>query len=719
MPIHTFQKEIAGRTLKVESGTLAQQANGSVVLTYGETVLLATAVMGSERVGINYFPLTVDYDEKFYAAGRIKGSRWVKREGRPTEEAILSGRLIDRAIRPRFDLRLRREVQVVITVLSFDNENDPDIIALIGASTALGVSNIPWAGPIGAVRIGKMADQWLINPTYELREKAELDIVFAGTEERINMIEGGLSEVPEEVVLQAAELAKEHIRAVIYFQKEIADALAPQKTALQYRAPETDLKAIFETAVGARLKTAIFQPDLGHRWSEAAGELKNQFIQAVIERFGDAANAKEASELFEEALDELLHHRIIQEGLRPDARKFDELRPLHCLVGLLPRTHGSGLFQRGETQALSVVTLGSPGLEQYLEGMEIVGTKRFMHHYNFPPFSTGETGRLSGPGRREIGHGALAERALAPVMPPKETFPYTIRIVSEILSSNGSTSMASVCGSTLALMDAGVPIAKPVAGIAMGLMTDTSGEYRVLTDIQGPEDHHGDMDLKVAGTAEGITALQMDVKIDGITTEMLGAALTQAKKARLEILKVMEALIAQPRETLSPHAPRIFTIQINPQRIRDVIGPGGKTIHAITEETGVTIDVEDSGLIFVTAPKEDAAKKALKWIEDLTREVKVGEVFQGKVTRILDFGAIVEILPGQDGLVHISEMAPHRIERVEDVMQLGSIVPVKVMAVHPDGKISLSMTAVNEPEGARARASEPRFSRPSQRPRSF
>ncbi|MDP3795304.1 MAG: polyribonucleotide nucleotidyltransferase [bacterium] len=694
---HTFQTEIAGRMLKVETGKLAEHASGAAVIQYGDTVLLATAVMGGERTGIDYFPLTVDYDEKLYAAGRIKGSRWVKREGRPTDEAILSGRLIDRAIRPRFDHRLRRDIQVIITVLSFDNENDPDVLALIGASLALGISNIPWDGPIAGVRIGRIDERWVINPTYAEREVSDLDIALAGTKDRINMIEAGAKEVPEEVIAAAAELAQQEIAKIIAFQEDVIRTINTEKMPLVAAAPDATLHQDFAAIVGDRLGEAMFREDMGHRWSEEARKLKDAFVETVAERHHDESKRQAAAELFEEKVNEVLHRNILEKGRRPDGRAADELRELRCMTGMLPRTHGSGLFQRGETQVLSVLTLGAPGLEQHLESMEIVGTKRFMHHYNFPPFSVGETGRLSGPGRREIGHGALAERALEPLLPPKAEFPYAIRIVSEVLSSNGSSSMASVCGSTLALMDAGVPLKKPVAGIAMGLVTDSAGNYRVLTDIQGPEDHHGDMDLKVAGTADGITAMQMDVKIDGITIAMLRDGLLQARKARLEILRVMRSEIEKPRENLSPYAPRVFTVQINPQRIRDVIGPGGKTIHAITEQTGVTIDIEDSGLVFVTAPKEDAAKKALEWIENLTHEIKEGEVFQGKVSRIMDFGAIVELLPGQDGLVHISELAHWRVNRVEDIVKVGGIIPVKVIAVHPDGKISLSHKATQEP----------------------
>lgn len=682
-----YETSFAGRPLTLEIGELAQKADAAVKARYGDTVVLATVVMGKyPREGINYFPLTVDFDEKLYAAGRIKGSRWIKREGRPTDEAILSARMIDRTIRPLFNSRVRNEVQVVVTNLSFDGENDPDIPAIIAVSTALAISDIPWAGPVAALRIGKSGENYLFNPTYAERETSLMDVVIAGPGGLANMIEAKASEVSEKDLSAGLEKAQEELKQILQFQNKIAAEIGEKKIVL----PQSDeeLRTKIRSATKGRLEEFLFRNDM-----EAVNVLKKDVIAESIGENYSLLN--EADLLFEEELDRLLHQNILLHTRRPDGRALDEIRPLRAEVGVLPRTHGSGLFERGETQAFSVLTLGAPGLEQSLETMEFVGTKRYIHHYNFPPFSTGETGRIGAPGRREIGHGALAEKALESVIPPKDKFPYTIRIVSEILSSNGSTSMAAVCGSTLALMDAGVPITSPVAGISIGLMTESETDpqknYRLLTDIQGPEDHHGDMDFKAAGTEKGLTAIQMDTKIRGLTPPIIGAALEEAKKARLKILGVMSSAIASPRANLSPYAPRILTITIDPEKIRNVIGPGGKVINQITGETGVTIDIEDSGLIFITSNNEAEAKRALEWISNITHEVKPGEIFTGRVTRILNFGAFVEILPGQQGLVHISELAPRRVEKVEDIVKTGDMVKVRVKNIDNEGRINLSM----------------------------
>ena len=692
MEIKKFQTEIGDRTLTLETGRLAMQADASVVVSYGETVVLATAVMSkTERTGINYFPLTVDFDEKFYAAGRIKGSRWVKREGRPTDEAILTSRLIDRTLRPLFNHRLRNEVQVILTTLSFDGENDPDIPAIIASSCAVLLSGIPWNGPVGAVRIGRDKDKnFIVNPTYAIRSASDLDLVVSGPEKFINMIECGSNEVLEDDMIKAVEFAQKETGKMIEFQKKIASEVSSKNKNILIPESSEALRKEVKSYLGSKLEKAIFED-----YPFSTDALKKELLDWVGENKKDAQMIAEAGELFEEETDKIVHENVIKNKKRVDGRKMDEVRELKIEVGVLPRTHGSAIFQRGATQALCIATLGAPGLEQSIETMEFVGTKRYLHHYNFPPFSSGETGRVGFPGRREIGHGALSERAVLPVMPSKEDFPYAIRVVTEILSSNGSTSMASVCGSILALMDAGVKIKKPVAGIAMGLFVENNSDpeknYAVVTDIQGAEDHHGDMDLKAAGTADGINALQMDVKVSGITPKILSDALNQAKKARLEILKAMADVIPSPRAKLSQYAPKILTLKINPDKIRDVIGSGGKTIHQITGETGATIDIEDDGMIFITSDDEVGANKALEWIKNITHEVVPGEIFQGKIVRILNFGAFAEILPGQQGLIHISELAPFRVNQVEDIVKIGDIVTVKVKEIDSEGRINLSL----------------------------
>lgn len=700
-----FETDWAGRQLKVETGKLAQQANGSVLVSYGETMVLATAVMEKEPREVDYLPLTVDYEEKYYASGKIKSSRFVKREGRPSEEAILTGRMIDRVLRPCFNQGIRNDIQVILTVLSFDKENDPDMPALLAASLALGISDIPWQGPIAGLRVARSSEErkpgqeWILNPTYSLREETDFDLVVAGKEERINMLEGGAKEAPEETVLSAIEFVQPYLKRIIDFQNKIIEEIGQKKAELEISQPDPKLVEQVREQLGNKLESALYQPGKSHRMEELS-DLKKDLLSALLDESADDFDKKknQIDQIFEEEIDRVLRQNILRpsrgQEKRPDGRKTDEVRPIRAQVSFLPRTHGSALFQRGETQALSVVTLGGPGEEQIVEGMEIEEKKHFMHHYNFPPFCTGETGRVGGPGRREIGHGALAERALLPLIPNKEKFPYTIRLVSEILSSNGSSSMASVSGSSLALMDAGVPIKSHISGVAMGLVMDSVDNYRVLTDIQGPEDHHGDIDCKVAGTKRGVTAIQMDVKIEGVTLNILKDVFQQAREGRLFIIKEMGKAIGRPRGHLSPWAPRVLTLRINPERIRDVIGPGGKVINEIIEQTGAKIDIEDDGLVNITSLDEEGGQKALEWVKNLTREVKPGEIFQGRVTKITDFGAFVEILPGQEGLVHISELAPYRVERVEDVVRTGQIIPVKVKEIDQLGRINLSLKDV-------------------------
>ncbi len=690
-----FDLKLGEKNLQVEIRKLAEQANGDVLVSYGDTLILAVCVMSKEdREDLGFFPLTVEYQERYYAAGKIKGSRYIKREGRPSDESICNSRLIDRTIRPRFPKDLFREIQVITTVLSWDAENDPDIIGLTAASLALSISDIPWDGPIGAVRVCRKDGKFILNPTYKERENNDLDIVFAGVlrkkELLINMIEGELGEIEEKVILDAFDFAENHLKKLVAFQKEIREKVGKEKVVLEISPKEDVLEKEIKEFLGDKLEKAFFQKDKEQR-ADGLYKLKKELSSFIEEKYPEKEKIKYALDFFDKEIDRLLHENILKYSKRPDGRKLDEIREIHCEVGLLPRTHGSGLFCRGQTKALSILTLGAPGDQQLFEGMEVEGKKRFMHHYNFPPYSVGEVKPLRGPGRREIGHGMLAEKALLSLIPSFEDFPYTIRIVSEMLSSNGSTSMASISSSSLALMDAGVPIKRPAAGIAIGLAQDIkTGDYKVLTDIQGPEDHYGDMDLKVAGTKKGITVLQMDVKIEGISKKIMEEALLRAKKARSKILESIEKILAEPRAQLSPYAPRILTIQIDPKKIREVIGSGGKVINEIIEVTGAAIDIDDSGLIFVTSEKEESAEKAVAWIKDIVREVKIGEVFQGKVKRILNFGAFVEILPGQEGLIHISKLAPGRVDKVEDVVKIGDTVSVKVILVDEQGRINLA-----------------------------
>lgn len=706
MPEKVYSATFAGKPLTVKVGKLAQQANGSVVVQYGETTILATVVLGNVTPK-DYFPLSVDLEERYYAAGKIKDSKWLKREGRPTEEAILTGRVIDRSIRPRFDHRTRNELQCVATVLTFDKVNDADMPAVFAVSTALMISDIPYSGPVSSARVGRVNGQFVINPTYAERLESDLDIIVSGTDSRINMIEAGANIVSEDVMGDAIEAGFKALQELNALQKTIAAEVGKAKSALTLAAVDEELAAVVREFAEPKLETAIFAATKAEHYA-GQDRVKEELMAHLDETYAGSADleTKKAAAvgLLDDCINNVVHRNVLEKERRVDGRKLDQLRTITSEVGVLPRTHGNGLFMRGDTQALSVLTLGSPGQEQWMESMEIDLTKKgFIHHYNFPPYSVGETGRMGAPGRREIGHGALAERALLPIIPSREQFPYTIRVVSEILGSNGSSSQASVCGSSLALMDGGVPIKSPAAGIAMGLMLDEKGEkYKILTDIQGPEDHHGDMDLKVAGTRDGVTAMQMDVKIDGITPQIVRETLAQARKARLEILDVMATAIAGPRAELSPHAPRVHLMKIDPEKIGLVIGSGGKTINAIIDETGATIDIEDDGTVFITAGSPDAMKLAIDRINQLTYEPKPGEEFDGVVVSVKDFGAFVEILPGKDGMVHVSEMSNDRIAHPSDAVKEGQKVHVWVVSVSPEGKISLSMLGPNgKPRGER------------------
>ena len=704
--INTFETDWGGKKLTIQTGKYATQANGACTVQYGDTIVLATAVMSeTAREGLDFFPLLVEYEERMYAAGRIKGSKFVKKEGRPTDEAVLTGRFIDRAIRPMFDDRMRNEIQVVVTCLAFDGENDPDILGLIAASCALHISEIPWNGPIADIRVGQIDGQWVINPSYAAREKSTLDLAFAGTKDKILMVEAGARQVPEETVLEAFWFGQKHldnpIELIEKVQKQVGkkkrDILTPktdgEKALLE---KQTAVQAVARPFIVEQVQELFFRVPVASKVERANQkmELKRRLKAYLAEKGIAEDDIHFGTDIVVDVLEEEISRLILDEERRVDGRHITQIRPLVSEVGMLPRAHGSGHFKRGDTQVLSVVTLGAPGDAQELDGMETVGKKRYFHHYNFPPYSVGEVKPMRGPGRREIGHGALAEKAIIPVLPPKESFPYTIQVVSEVLTSNGSSSMGSTCGSALALMDAGVPISAPVAGIAMGIATDAKGRWKVFTDLQDLEDGKGGMDFKVAGTDAGITAIQMDTKTAGLTKEMVIQTLNQAAIARKEILKVMAHAIAAPRPDLSPFAPRIITIQIDPEQIGSVIGPGGKMINEIIETTGVqSIDIEDSGLVMITSTNGESGKKAEEWVRNLTRTVVAGEIFKGKVTRLMDFGAFVEILPKQEGLVHISELAPWRVNTVGDIVKVGDAVMVKVKEIDELGRINLSMKA--------------------------
>lgn len=687
-----FEVDFSNRLLELSIGKMANLADGSVTARLGETVVLANVCVAPEpNTEIDYFPLMVDYEEKFYAAGKISGSRFIKREGRPSDQAVLTSRLIDRPLRPLFPKDYRNDIQVIVTVLSVDKKNDPDVVSIIAASSALMQSNAPFEGPVGAVRIILKDGKFEINPSVEKAEKSDLDLVLAGTEERTLMVEATGKEVSEEKVLQAIEAGQKALKPIIDVQKKIAKIGGKDKA--EFVIDESDIHLKISDEFGSNLKKAV-QDKNRERKKESLQKFEAQILAAYE---GDYKQI-EIKSAFDKAIEKEVRKAILEKELRPDGRKLDEIRPIEIETGLLPRTHGSALFSRGETQSLSVVTLDSPSKEQFIDTMEEEGRKRFMHHYNFPPFSTGEVAPLRGASRREIGHGALVEKSLKNMIPDKEKFPYTIRVVSEILSSNGSTSMASVCGTTLALMDAGVPIKKPVSGIAMGLVAGESRskeikDYKILTDILGLEDFTGDMDFKVAGTMDGITGMQLDVKIPGITKNIFTEAFEKAKKARLEILEKMLKVLPASRKELSKYAPQIEVLKINKEKIGEVIGPGGKIINKIIDETGVSIDIEDDGTVTVAGTEEDDLPKAISWIKDLTHEVKVGEVFDGKITRIMDFGAFAEILPGQEGLIHISQLSDKHVKSVQDVVKEGDVVPVMVIEIDEQGRINLSMKA--------------------------
>ena len=683
--MNRFQMELAGRTLSIETGELAKQASGSALVQYGDTVVLVTATASKEAKDIDFFPLTVDYEEKMYAVGRFPGG-FIKREARPPESAILNSRLIDRPIRPLFDKGSRNEVHVVATVLSVDHDHAPEICALIGASAALSISDIPWAGPIAGVRMGLVDGNIVVNPTEAQLEATTLNMVVAGTKDAILMVEGEANEIPEDIILEVIMTAHEEIKNIVAFQETMVAEIGHAKRTFPIKEVDPVVAEAVRAYAHDKLDAAVRCADKVQR-EEQQQAVFEEVLAHFAEQFPEQAGDIYAT--LEKMVKEIVRHMITVEKIRPDGRQLDEVRPISCRVSALPRTHGSGLFTRGQTQVLNICTLAPLSEKQTIDGIGLDTEKRYIHHYNFPSFSVGETRSSRGPGRREIGHGALAERALLAVLPTEAEFPYAMRLVSEVLESNGSSSMASVCGSTLSLMDAGVPIKAPVAGVAMGLVTQDE-HYTILTDIQGMEDALGDMDFKVAGTTKGVTAIQMDIKISGLSREILEEALAQAHKGRMHIMgKMMEAIQA-PREEMSKWAPRIVTMKIDPDKIRDVIGTGGKVIRGIIEETGAKIDIEDDGTISIAAVEAEAAEKAIQIITNLTKEVEAGEVYMGKVTRLMNFGAFVEVLPGKEGLVHISQLARERVEKVEDVVNVGDEIMVKVIEIDDKGRINLS-----------------------------
>jgi polyribonucleotide nucleotidyltransferase len=708
--IEKFSRTIGDRELSIEVGRVAGQANGAVMVRYGDSMILVTACMDKPREGVDFFPLTVDYEERLYAAGKIPGS-FFRREGRPTSQAILTDRLTDRPLRPLFPKGMRNEVQIVATVLSADQENDPDILCITGASTALTISDIPFEGPIAGTRVGYVNDQFVVNPTFAQLNDSQLDLVVAGTRDAVVMVEAGASEVAESLVLEAIRIGQDANAELIALQEEMAARVGRPKSQVEMTTLPDEVRAAVEEFVRDR-GWDLVSSSRGER-DDAIAERRAELTEALGETYPE----DQLKVALKEVVKADVRHQILEEGRRADGRKTDEIRPITCEVGLLPRTHGSGLFTRGETQVLTIATLGSMGEQQKLDGIEPEETRRFLHHYNFPPFSVGEARFLRGPSRRDIGHGALAQRALLSVIPDEEEFPYTIRLVSEVLSSNGSTSMASVCGNTLSLMDAGVPIKAPVAGVAMGLVK-SEDHLRVLTDIAGLEDAMGDMDFKVAGTANGITALQMDIKVKGITIEIMETALSQARDARQFILGKILETIPKVRPELSPYAPRMYRLSIPQDKIGAVIGPGGRVIRSIIEETGCTIDVEDDGTVFIGSPDEEQAQKAISIIESLTKEVEVGEIYTGKATRLTSFGAFVEILPGKEGLVRLGDLAEVPVRRPEDVVRIGDEVMVMVIEVDDMGRVNLSRRAVLEglsPQDALEASKQAQFAAPGGR----
>jgi polyribonucleotide nucleotidyltransferase len=691
--VKQFNTQVAGKNLVFETGKLAGQAGGAVTLRLGDTMVFASATMSNEvRTGIDFFPLTVDYEERMYAGGRIPGS-FFRREGRPTEEAILTARLTDRPLRPLFPKDLRNDVQVIMYSLSVDGENPLDILAVNAASTALMISDIPWQGPVGAVRIGRVDGQFVVNPTYTELEASDLDLRLAGTRDAILMVECGAGEISEKVMIDALEFGHQSIQPILDLQERMAAEIGKSKRAYPSFGLDEELIGQVMERVRPSLEEILDHPYVKAEMYQAVDELRDQVVTELAgddeTRFLDYKNA------FEECYRSVVRQRILERGMRPDGRGLTDIRPIWCEVNVSPRAHGSGLFTRGETQVLTLATLGTPRDAQELDNLTPSETKRYIHHYNFPPFSTGEVKPLRGTSRREVGHGALAERALVPVIPPESVFPYTLRLVSEVFSSNGSSSMASVCGSTLALMDTGVPIKAPVAGVAMGLVKE-GDRFAIMTDILGSEDHLGDMDFKVAGTSEGITALQMDIKIRGITSEIMSQALEQAHQGRMFILGKILEVIPQPRSDLKSFAPRITTVNVPVEKIGAIIGPGGKTIRSIQDETGARIDINEDGTVFIATNDGDSAQRARERIESLIESAVIGRIYTGKVVRVTDFGAFVEILPNVDGLVHISQLDSQRVEKVEDVVRLGDEITVMVTDIDPQGKIRLSRQAVLE-----------------------
>ena len=708
-----FSTEWLGRTLTFKTGLLAKQADSAVTVQYGETVVLATVVEAKEeREGIDYFPLMVDFEEKLYAAGIIKGSRWIKREGRPTDESILSGRMIDRSLRPLFDDNSRKDVQVVLTVLSADQENDHDIVAMVAASAALSISGVKWDGPISGIRVGRIEGKFIFNPTYEEREKSDLDLIVAGTEKKTIMIEAGGKEIKEEDMFNAINAGQKEMQEAIALIKKMKKEVLPKEKAEKVshknedeKKAEEEKKKLLEKAetwLKENINKILFDKSYYTKGERklAVSEIKKQLDEFLFkEGVGKDMRSFAIGRTVEKEIDKEVSREIIENDRRVDGRGIREIRELFADVNILPRNHGVGLFSRGETQVMSIVTLGAAGLAQTLEGIEGTSEKRFMHHYNFPAFSVGEARPNRGPGRRDIGHGALAEKALEPMIPEKEKFPYTIRVVSETLGSNGSSSMASTCASSLALMHAGVPIKKAVAGVAIGLASNEDmSKWKVLTDIQDLEDGKGGMDFKVTGTEDGITAIQLDTKTDGLNEEIIKEALDQAREGRLKILEVMKKAIPEAHKELSPYAPRITSFHIDPEKIREVIGSGGKVINEIIDTHDVQIDIEDDGLVMVCGTNAEGAKKAVEWIKNIVREPEAGEVFKGKVVRILDFGAFVEILPGKDGMVHVSKLAPYRVGNPNDFLSVGDEISVKVEEIDDQGRVNLTMLGLKENE---------------------
>ncbi|AKG53765.1 polyribonucleotide nucleotidyltransferase [Dehalogenimonas sp. WBC-2] len=695
--IKTFERNIGGRKLTIESGKLAWQANGAVTLRYGDTQILVTAVIAKEpRPGIDFLPLTIDVEERMYAAGRIPGG-FIRREGRPSEQATLSSRLADRPIRPLLPKNWRREIQIIVTVLATDHENDPDVLGVIGASCALGISEMPFEGPLSAVHVGYIDGKFVLNPTFSQMPDSTLDVVVASTKRAVTMLEAGAHEAPEALMLEAIRFGHQANQEIIALQEEIIAAIGKTKWQIDVAAADAGLAAKVTAIVENKLAGAFYQADKAQR-QENLENIREELTNALSDEY----DSGEMMTAYDKKIRHLVRSTILDKKERVSGRGIEEIRELSAEVGILPRVHGSALFSRGQTQILNITTLGSLQMEQKLDNISPETSKRYMHHYNFPPYSTGETKRVGVTGRREIGHGALAERALLPVIPSEAEFPYSIRLVSEALSSNGSTSMASTCASSLSLMDAGVPIKKAVAGISIGLVTDDTdpGRFVTLTDIEGLEDNYGDMDFKVAGTCDGITAIQLDIKLKGISFEVIERTLEQARTARLQILEVMDKALKTNRAELSPYAPRMYKLKIDQGKIGAVIGPGGRVIRNIIEETKTTIDIEDDGTVIIGATDGESAKRAISMIEGLTKDVEAGTVYTGKVTRVMSFGAFVEILPGKEGLVHISELANHRVEKVEDVLKNGDTVTVKVTEIDSQGRINLSIRALLAPPTA-------------------